>query len=209
MAGAVFDFSRSPLAIAWEPAGESFFGLPGLDVFGAHMRSVHLLFLTAATLFLGWRGFIMGAAIWVAYKLTSGMAITIPYMAAFLCKSTYGSHILLMKAPFAQLQRVPLLWRRQDNGADTTQKTSFIDLVWSAHIMQAIPAASLLALCIYLLSHLQEAAVCCTVYTSMSHILMTVMIPESAVSSPGKVLPMFGKCSSFRYMHAPRLFVCF
>lgn len=77
-AGAVFDFSRSPVAVAWEPAGESFLGLPGLDIFGAHMRSMHLLFLTAATLFLGWRGFLMGAVIWVAYKLTSGTVPEVP-----------------------------------------------------------------------------------------------------------------------------------
>eukprot|EP00884_Botryococcus_braunii_P006673 jgi/Botrbrau1/16006/Bobra.0353s0004.2 len=74
----VFNFSLAPVALAPDPPGQSLFGLPGLDIFGAHLQSTHLLLLVAATLFLGWKGFLMGSAIWVAYKLSSGPDVPDP-----------------------------------------------------------------------------------------------------------------------------------
>ncbi len=49
---------------------QSFFGLPGLKIFGAHFQSKHLIALSAATLFLGWKGFALGLAVWIFYKLS-------------------------------------------------------------------------------------------------------------------------------------------
>lgn len=64
-----FDFSAAPLAVHREPEDQSFFGLPGLKIFGAHFQSKHLIALLAATLFLGWKGFVLGLVVWVFYKV--------------------------------------------------------------------------------------------------------------------------------------------
>ena len=53
-----------------EPEDQSFFGLPGLKIFGAHFQSKHLIALLAATLFLGWKGLALGVAVWIFYKLS-------------------------------------------------------------------------------------------------------------------------------------------
>ncbi|CAK0783503.1 hypothetical protein CVIRNUC_006702 [Coccomyxa viridis] len=66
---AAFNFSAAPVAMHREPQEESFFGMPGLKIFGAHFQSKHLVALLAATLFLGWKGFGLGMIVWVAYKL--------------------------------------------------------------------------------------------------------------------------------------------
>ena len=66
---AAFNFSAAPVAVHREPQEESFFGMPGLKIFGAHFQSKHLVALLAATLFLGWKGFGLGMIVWVAYKL--------------------------------------------------------------------------------------------------------------------------------------------
>lgn len=65
-----FDFSAPPVAMASEPPEQSLFGLPGLRVFGAHYQSKHLAALLAATLFLGLKGFLIGNAVWIFYKLS-------------------------------------------------------------------------------------------------------------------------------------------
>ena len=70
MGQAAFDFSAAPVAIHREPEGQSFFGLPGLKLFGAHFQSKHLIALLAATLFLGWKGFALGSAVWIFYKMS-------------------------------------------------------------------------------------------------------------------------------------------
>jgi hypothetical protein len=44
-----FDFSRPPLAVAWEDRSRSLAGLPGLSIFGAHLSSRWLVALAAAT----------------------------------------------------------------------------------------------------------------------------------------------------------------
>ena len=65
-----FVFSAKPVVLAPEPPEQSLFGLPGLRVFGAHYQSKHLAALLAATLFLGLKGFLIGNAVWVVYKLS-------------------------------------------------------------------------------------------------------------------------------------------
>lgn len=67
---ATFDFSAAPVGMHREPQDQSFLGLPGLKIFGAHFQSKHLVALLAATLFLGWKGFLLGLALWVFYKMS-------------------------------------------------------------------------------------------------------------------------------------------
>ena len=68
--GQAFDFSAAPLAVHRDPEDHSFFGLPGLKIFGALFQSKHLVALLAATLFLGWKGFALGVIVWIFYKLS-------------------------------------------------------------------------------------------------------------------------------------------
>lgn len=49
-------------------------GLPGLDIYGAHMRAAHYIAIAAATAFLGLKGFLLGAGIWVCYKMSQQQA---------------------------------------------------------------------------------------------------------------------------------------
>ncbi|CAL8464417.1 g3952 [Coccomyxa elongata] len=65
-----FDFSAQPIALQREPPEQSLFGMPGLRIFGAHYQSKHLAALLAATVFLGLKGFLIGNAVWVFYKLS-------------------------------------------------------------------------------------------------------------------------------------------
>lgn len=44
--------------------GTGLVGLPSVRLFGALLKSQHLLMLAAATLFMGWRGALLGAVVW-------------------------------------------------------------------------------------------------------------------------------------------------
>ena len=66
----MFDFSAAPVAVHRDPEDHSFFGLPGLKIFGALFQAKHLVALLAATLFLGWKGFALGVIVWIFYKLS-------------------------------------------------------------------------------------------------------------------------------------------
>ena len=69
-AGPTFDFTKPPLAVAWEDRANSLAGLPGLSIFGAHLSSRWLAALAVATAALGLaRGLLAGLAVWVLYKL--------------------------------------------------------------------------------------------------------------------------------------------
>lgn len=58
--GSTFNFSAAPVRLHHEPPQQSLFGLPGIDIFGAHFQSRHLAALLGATLFLGIKGFLAG-----------------------------------------------------------------------------------------------------------------------------------------------------
>ena len=79
-----FDFRAPPVALAPEPPEESLFGLPGLSIFGAHLNSKHSVALLAATLFLGLKGFLIGACVWVVYKLSQQGRLPTELQWAFL-----------------------------------------------------------------------------------------------------------------------------
>lgn len=49
---------------------EQIAGLPGLDIFGAHMRAAHAIAIAAATAMLGWRGLLLGAGVWAWWKIS-------------------------------------------------------------------------------------------------------------------------------------------
>ena len=63
-----FNWNARAIAVAPEPREESFFGWPGLDIFGAHLNSKHAVALGTATMFFGLWGFLTGTGVWVAYK---------------------------------------------------------------------------------------------------------------------------------------------
>jgi hypothetical protein len=65
-AGRAFDFRAWPVSFKRSVPGSS---IPGLHIFGAHCHYKHLLALLAVTLYAGLRGFLVGAAAWVMYKL--------------------------------------------------------------------------------------------------------------------------------------------
>ena len=67
--GPTFDFSKPPLAVAWEDRSSSLAGLPGLSVFGAHLSSRWLVALAAATAVAGLKGLLIASVIWILYKL--------------------------------------------------------------------------------------------------------------------------------------------
>ena len=64
-----FDFSKNPLAVAWEDRSRSLAGLPGLAIFGAHLSSRWLVVLAAATAAAGLKGLFISFAVWVLFKL--------------------------------------------------------------------------------------------------------------------------------------------
>ena len=67
--GPTFDFSKPPLAVAWEDRARSLAGLPGLSVFGAHLSSRWLVALAAVTASAWLERSFYSSAIWVLYKL--------------------------------------------------------------------------------------------------------------------------------------------
>lgn len=67
--GPTFDFSKAPLAVAWEDRARSLAGLPGLAVFGAHLSSRWLVALAVSAAAFGLKGLFICFVVWVLFKL--------------------------------------------------------------------------------------------------------------------------------------------
>eukprot|EP00873_Tetraselmis_striata_P020674 jgi/Tetstr1/440938/TSEL_029207.t1 len=61
----MFDWSAPPLALATDPAGSAFLGLPDVVVYGLCIKAMHYCALAVACLALGWRGFFGGGLLLV------------------------------------------------------------------------------------------------------------------------------------------------